>query len=118
MKEKVRLMNMPFLVRKGRRQEQLSSAVHRVITYQDISAPISLSSISLYNNSLLSHIEKFNLGFRERSPIAGDGNCWFSSLLDLAIVHNLKVPDDANLLRIAVKNSFTEVSMVQKFVSW
>lgn len=42
---------------------------------------------------------------RERSPIAGDDNCWFSSNADLAKEHNLKVPEDPNELRLAVANS-------------
>ena len=82
-----------------------SSAVPRLIGPRIYSAPISLSSIAVFNNSLVSHIERYNLGLRERSPIAGDGNCWFSSNADLAKEHKLKVPEDPNQLRIAVMNS-------------
>ena len=37
--------------------------------------------------------------------IAGDGNCWFASIADLAKLHKLNVPEDPNVLRIAIVNS-------------
>ena len=55
-----------------------SSAVPRVIVAGQHQAPIVLSSIHVFNNSLHAHIQKFNLGLRERALIPGDGNCWFA----------------------------------------
>ena len=82
-----------------------SSAVPRVIVAGQHQAPIVLSSIHVFNNSLHAHIQKFNLGLRERALIAGDGNCWFASIADLAKLHKLNVPEDPNVLRIAIVNS-------------
>jgi hypothetical protein len=82
-----------------------SSAFPRLVSPQLYLPPVPLSSIVVFNDSLHEHIEKYNLGLRERSPIAGDGNCWFSSNADLAKEHKLKVPEDPNELRLAVANS-------------
>ena len=82
-----------------------SSAVPRLVSPQLYLPPVPLSSIVVFNDSLHEHIEKYNLGLRERSHIAGDGNCWFSSNADLAKAHKLKVPEDPNELRLAVANS-------------
>ena len=82
-----------------------SSAVPTVITAQISSTPIMLSSIEVFNNSLLDHIQKYNLGLRERASIPGDGNCWYSSNVDLVKHHKLKAPGDPNELRLAVTNT-------------
>ena len=82
-----------------------TSAVPRVIVAGQHQAPIVLSSILVFNNSLQDHIQKYNLGLRERALIPGDGNCWFASIADLAKLHKLNVPEDPNVLRIAIANS-------------
>ena len=81
-----------------------ASAIPSTISSGLSSAPVSLSSIGLYNNSITEHINKYSLGLRERAPIPGDGNCWFSSNCDLARLYGLKSPDDPNELRLAVAN--------------
>ena len=81
-----------------------ASAIPSTISSGLSSAPVSLSSIGLFNNSLTEHINKYDLGLKERASIPGDGNCWFTSNCDLARLYGLKSPDDPNELRLAVAN--------------
>ena len=78
-----------------------SSAIPREPQATSLKCLISLSSIELFDDSLSKHIEDFKLGLRQRSPIAGDGNCWFSANVDLiqVIFDNYWYNFDVNLCR-------------------
>ena len=62
------------------------------------------SSVVSSNDSLIRHITKNNLGLKQRPAIAGDGNCWYLSIVDLVKLYGLKGPTDSIQLRLAVTN--------------
>ena len=70
--------------------------------------PPSLSSVVSSNDSLIRHIAKNNLGLKQRPPIAGDGNCWYLSNVDLIKLYGLKGPVHSTELRLAVTNRLLE----------
>ena len=86
-------MNLPWPEHQGLQQipsavpatsvRTTTSAIPREPQAASLNCLISLSSIELFDDSLSKHIEEFKLGLRQRSPIAGDGNCWFSANVDL-----------------------------------
>ena len=82
-----------------------SSVVPRVVTAEVQSQPINISSSISSMTELTEHIRKYNLGLREREAILGDGNCWYSTNVDLIKLYDMKAPREANELRKAVTNS-------------
>ena len=60
-----------------------ASAVPNTITAEKSLCAINISSSFVSRNALVEHIDKFNLGLRERPPVPADGNCWFWSNVDL-----------------------------------
>ena len=58
--------------------------------------------------ALTEHLKKYNLGLKERDPILGDGNCWYSTNVDLIKLYDMKAPREANELRKAVTNSLLD----------
>ena len=84
-----------------------ASAVPPVLTTRQAARnPVTeLSAVSRSNDSLIAHIAKNNLGLKQRPLISGDGNCWYSSCLDLVTL--LGIPggfQDVHELRLAVTN--------------
>ena len=82
-----------------------SSVVPRVVTAEVQSQPINISSSISSMTELTEHIRKYNLGLREREAILGDGNCWYSTIVDFIKLYDMKAPREANELRKAVTNS-------------
>lgn len=58
--------------------------------------------------ALTEHLKKYNLGLKERDPILGDGNFWYSTNVDLIKLYDMKAPREANELREAVTNSLLD----------
>ena len=68
------------------------------------------------NDSLMAHISKYGLGLRPRATIPGDGNCWYSSNVDLIKEFKLKAPLDHLELRKAVVNSMKNHPQMRQWV--
>ena len=80
----------------------------------EILSPIEASISS--NDSLMKHIDKHGLGVAIREEITGDGNCWYSSNVDLIRKHKMKAPDNPNELRKAVINSIKSHPQMHQWV--
>ena len=62
------------------------------------------------------HIEEKKLGLRSRDLIAGDGNCFYSSILDLAKKFEIPgIPNDTHLLRLQITDAMKEHP---RFLHW
>ena len=81
-----------------------ASAVRQIVSAEASFGPISLSWSLTSKSELETHIEKFNLGLRERSPIPAVGNCWYWENVDL-VKKFIIAPEDPDKLRKAVANS-------------
>ena len=58
------------------------------------------------NDSLVSHIKKYDLPFKLRPAISSNGNCWFESNTDLIKLFKMKsLPTDPDVLQIKVIES-------------
>ena len=68
------------------------------------------------NNSLVNHIDKYGLGLRQRDPIAGDGNCWYASNVDLIKKFNIPAPTNHEDLRKAVVKSMETHPQMRQWV--
>ena len=82
-----------------------ASAVPNIISAERSLCPINISSSFVSRNALLDHINKFELGLRERPPVPADGNCWYWSNVDLVKKYQLAAPADPHELRKAVTNT-------------
>ena len=87
------------------RTRTTASAVPNTISAEKSLSAINISSSFTSRNALVEHIDKFNLGLRERPPVPADGNCWFWSNVDLIKKFELAAPVDPNELRKAVTNT-------------
>ena len=62
------------------------------------------------------HIERKNLGLRSRDLVAGDGNCFYSSILDLAKKYDITgISNDKHLLRLQITDAMKEHP---RFLHW
>ena len=66
---------------------------------------IEISAVSKSNDSLIAHIAKNNLGLKQRPAIPGDGNCWYTAIVDLIRSLDMIGPSTAHQLRLAVTNA-------------
>jgi hypothetical protein len=77
---------------------------------------VRISSNIGSDNSLINHIEKYSLGLRPRGTIAGDGNCWYASNVDLIQKFGLKAPTNHLDLRKAVVKSMETHPQMRQWV--
>ena len=66
---------------------------------------VEIAPLSNSNDSLIAHIAKNNLGLKQRPAIPGDGNCWYTAIVDLTKSLCMVGPSTPNQLRLAVTNA-------------
>ena len=65
---------------------------------------------------LLTHIANYNLPLKPRKLVKGDGNCFFTSILDLVEKFQIpNIPNDKHLLRLQIIDSIKEHP---EFLDW